>query len=79
MKEIAERAGVDTTPVEEPGQPDRRAALLSDFFALCQEELRTARGAAARTYIVEQRGLPAEEIADPCSGSSRPGLAPHEN
>jgi hypothetical protein len=51
-----------------PGQPDRRAALLSDFFALCQEELLATRGESARKYLVEQRGLPAEAIGESSLG-----------
>jgi DNA primase len=62
VKEIAARVGVDTTPIGMPSRPDRRAALLSDFYALCQEEFLAARGESARKYLVEQRGLPAEAI-----------------
>lgn len=59
VKEIARRAGVDTTAID---RPDRRADLLGDFFALCQEELLTGRGAAAQEYLVQERGLPVESI-----------------
>lgn len=62
VKEIAARVGVDTTSIGMPGQPDRGAALLSDFFALCQEEFLAAGGESARKYLLEQRGLPAEAI-----------------
>jgi hypothetical protein len=68
VKEIAARVGVDTTPIGMPGQPDRRAALLGDFFALCQEELLATRGESARKYLVEQRGLPAEAIGESSLG-----------
>ncbi|MGH2451332.1 MAG: toprim domain-containing protein [Candidatus Limnocylindria bacterium] len=61
VKELAARAGVDAAPLERPVERDRRAELLSDFFALCQAELASERGAAARAYL-ERRGLPSAAI-----------------
>jgi len=61
VKELAERAGVDTSPIEQAVPRDRRAELLEDFFALCRDELASPRAAAAREYL-ERRGLPAGEI-----------------
>src|SRR5918999_6436443 len=57
VKELAARAGVDAAPLERPVERDRRAELLSDFFAVCQAELASDRGAGARAYL-ERRGVP---------------------
>lgn len=61
VKELAARAGVDAAPPERPVERDRRAELLSDFFALCQAELASERGGGARAYL-ERRGLPSAAI-----------------
>jgi len=63
VKEIAARAGVDTTPLERDQPRDRRAELLRDFFALSQLELGSERGQKARAYL-ERRGLPGEALDD---------------
>jgi Toprim-like len=59
--DLAQRAGVDTSPIERPVARDRRADLLHDFFTLCRWELAAEAGAKAREYLV-QRGLPADAI-----------------
>jgi DNA primase len=61
VRELGERAGVDLAPLEEPQPHNRRAALLHEFFQLCQEELLSERGVKARAYL-EGRGFPAEAI-----------------
>jgi hypothetical protein len=61
VKEIAERAGVDTSPVERRVERDRRVDLLHDFFSLCRWELAGEAGRRARDYLKE-RGLPADRI-----------------
>jgi Toprim-like len=61
VKELAARAGVDTTPIERPQPRDRRTDLLHDFFTLCRVELHGKAGAHARDYL-QRRGLPAEAI-----------------
>ncbi len=61
VKELAARAGVGAEPLARPAERDRRAELLSDFFAVCQAELASDRGAGARAYL-ERRGLPSAAI-----------------
>ncbi len=61
VEELATRAGVDISPIERSQPRDRTADLLSDFFRLCEEELRGETGALARSYL-ESRGFPAESI-----------------
>jgi DNA primase len=61
VKEIAERAGVDTTPLESTQPRDRRPDLLHAFFEQCQRELASERGARAREYL-ERRGFSAHAI-----------------
>ena len=51
VREIAARAGVDSSPLDRPEPRDRRAALLHDFFDLCQRELVGNRGVEARAYL----------------------------
>jgi len=63
VREIAERAGVDASPIDCPQPRDRRADLLREFFDLCRRELTSERGAAARAYL-ERRGFPGGAIAD---------------
>jgi DNA primase len=61
VKEIADRAGVDPSPLERPQPRDRRADLLQEFFDLCRRELGGERGSAARAYL-ERRGFPRHTI-----------------
>jgi DNA primase len=61
VKEIAERAGVDPSPLDRARPRDRRADLLQAFFDHCARELASERGAQARSYL-EQRGFPPEAI-----------------
>jgi hypothetical protein len=61
--DLAQRAGVDTAPIERPVSRDRRTDLLRDFFTLCRWELAADAGAKAREYL-EQRGLLAEKIEE---------------
>jgi DNA primase len=63
VRELAERAGVDPTPLDRAQPRDRRADLLRDFFDLCRRELVGEGGAEARAYL-ERRGFPREAIAD---------------
>lgn len=62
VRELAERAGVDTSPLDRPEPRDRRAELLRDFFDLARGELASERGQAARAYL-ESRGLPRDRVA----------------
>ena len=57
--ELADRAGVDTTPLERERPRDRRAELLEEFFNLARLELVSDRGLRAREYL-EQRALPVD-------------------
>jgi len=63
VKEIAERAGVDPSPLDRAQPRDRRADLLQAFFDHCQRELASERGAQARAYL-EERGFPREAIEE---------------
>jgi hypothetical protein len=63
VRELAERAGVDPSPLERPQPRDQRADLLREFFDLCRRELAGEDGAEARAYL-ERRGFPPEAIAD---------------
>ena len=63
QSELAERAGVDPSPLERSQPRDRRADLLRDFFGFCRFELVGEGGAEARAYL-ESRGFPEEAIAD---------------
>lgn len=63
VRELAERAGVDASPLERPQPRDRRADLLRDFFGLCRFELVGEGGGEARGYL-ERRGFPDEAIPD---------------
>jgi DNA primase len=60
--ELARRAGVDPTPIEQSERPDRRAQLLDRFAELCHDELLGSRGSRARDYL-QHRGLPSDAIA----------------
>ena len=61
VKEIADRVGVDPSPIEQPRPRDRRSELLNDFFELCCGELASARGSAGRAYL-ENRGIQPDEV-----------------
>lgn len=61
--ELAARAGVDLASTERPTTRDRRSGLMEDFFALCQAELESDRGNAARSYL-EHRGFPPVAVPD---------------
>jgi DNA primase len=63
VREIADRAGVDPSPLDRLQPCDRRAALLQAFFDLCRRELTSERGANARAYL-ERRGFPQAGVAD---------------
>ena len=56
VKDLAARAGVDSTPIERAAPRDRRADLLHDFFELCKFELASETGLEARSYL-ERRGF----------------------
>jgi DNA primase len=76
VMEIAERAGVDPSPLERSQPRDRRADLLQAFFDQCQRELASERGAQARAYL-ELRGFPRDAMEEtglglvPAAGSAR--------
>jgi DNA primase len=63
VRELAERAGVDPSPLERSQPRNRRADLLHDFFGFCRFELIGEEGGEARRYL-ERRGFPDEAIAD---------------
>jgi len=62
VRQIAQRAGVETTPIDRPQPRDRRADLLEHFFTCCRAELASAQGKTARSYL-EQRGITQEHLA----------------
>jgi DNA primase len=61
VRELADRAGVDSSPIERAQPHDRRQELLEAFFRMSRAELRSEAGVAARSYLV-RRGFPADEI-----------------
>ena len=61
VAELAERAGIDTAPIERETPRDRRAELLEDFFKLAQRELVSDRVDTARAYL-ERRGFAVDAI-----------------
>ena len=61
VKELAECAGVDPSPLERPEPRDRKAELLQAIDALCRRELMSERGWRARDYL-ESRGIPSASI-----------------
>jgi DNA primase len=63
VRELAQRAGVDPSPLERSRPRDRRADLLKAFFDVCRLELIGEGGADARAYL-ERRGFPDEAIPD---------------
>ncbi|MEZ5102475.1 MAG: toprim domain-containing protein [Thermoleophilia bacterium] len=68
VRTLAERAGLAPNLLEEPRPVDRRADLLHDFFVLGRRELMSDRGAAARAYLVEQRGFPEHALDESSLG-----------
>jgi DNA primase len=60
---LAERAGVDATPLAQRAPRDRQAELLESFFELAQRELASEGGSRAREYL-ERRGFPGEAKPD---------------
>jgi DNA primase len=61
VREMAERAGVDPSPLDRPEPGDRRAELLERFFELARSELTSERGARARAYL-DSRDFPLDAI-----------------
>jgi len=61
VKEIADRVGVDPSPLERSQPRDRRADLLQEFFDVCRRELVGERSDDARGYL-EGRGFPTDAI-----------------
>lgn len=59
--ELADRAGVDTSPLESGRPRDRRTELLEEFFKLAQRELVGDGGVRAREYL-QQRAFPLDAI-----------------
>lgn len=80
VRELAERAAVETAPLERPEPRDRKAELLGRFFDLAQRELISERGASARNYLgfhrPGNRGSPSSVRVRSLSGGSRLGLVP---
>jgi hypothetical protein len=72
VKLLAERAGVDTSPLDPQAPRDRRVDLLHDFFTLTRMELHGKAGLDARAYL-EDRGLPERAI-----DNSGLGVVPRE-
>jgi DNA primase len=70
VKDLAECAGIDPSPLERPEPPDRKADLLREVDTLCRDELVSERGRRARDYL-ESRGFPSASI-----GGSGLGLFP---
>jgi DNA primase len=61
VRELADRAGVDSSPIGRAQPRDRKQELLEDFFRMSRAELRSETGVAARSYLV-RRGFPPDEI-----------------
>lgn len=61
VRDLAERAGVDPTPIEREAPRDRRAELLETFFQAARCELLSPGGASARAYL-EDRGFPPDAL-----------------
>jgi hypothetical protein len=61
VRDLAERAGVDPTPIEREAPRDRRAELLEAFFEAARRELLSPGAAAARAYL-EERGFPSDAV-----------------
>ncbi len=62
VAELAGRVGVDLDVKRQPSPAARRSALLHDVLVLARRELRSDRGNAARTYLLETRRFPASAI-----------------
>jgi DNA primase len=59
---LAERAGIEVEHLNRPPTAtERKANLLHDAFELCQRELASDRGSAARTYLCH-RGIPHDRL-----------------
>jgi DNA primase len=63
VETLAERAGVDTAPLERRQPRDRKAELLEHFFELAKRGLAGEQGAPARVYL-ESRGFPSGSAAE---------------
>ena len=74
VEELAERAGVDPTPIRNAVPRDRRAELLESFFDVCRRELGGDRGSEARSYL-EGRGMPLDAVAAVGIGLVPPPIA----
>jgi DNA primase len=61
VRELAERVGVDPSPLDRAEPRDRRADLLQKFFDLSRRELAGERGGDARAYLA-RRGFPHDMI-----------------
>ena len=74
VEELAQRAGVDPTPIHNAAPHDRRTELLETFFDACKRELVGDRGSDARSYL-EGRGMPSDAIATAGIGLVPPPIA----
>ena len=74
VEELAERAGVDPSPIASTVPRDRRTELLETFFDVCRRELVGDRGSDARGYL-EGRGMPLDAIATVGIGLVPPPIA----
>jgi DNA primase len=63
VRDLAERAGVDPSPLDRVEPRDRHSDLLKAFFDTCRLELMGEGGADARAYL-DRRGFPQEAIPD---------------
>ena len=69
VRNLAERAGIEIDRLDRPPTTaERKANLLHDAFALCQRELASDRGEAARDYL-HRRGIPTSASTRPASAS----------
>jgi DNA primase len=73
VREIADRAGVDPSPLDHLQQRDPCAELLQAFFDLCRREFTSEGGANARAYL-ERRGFPQAAVADAGLGVVPPSV-----
>jgi DNA primase len=72
VRDLAGRAGVDTSPIERAQPRDRRGELLTDFFRLCHGDLQGQEGGPARAYL-QNRGFSGEGV-----GQADLGVVPSE-
>ena len=70
IRELAARAGIDTTPLDQQRPADRRTRLFESYQQLCKRELHGERGRVARAYL-HNRGISLDG-----SGGAGLGLAP---